>query len=60
MLRAFDDLSTPLVADACVRTGVPVRAAPSGIGSVVAATGSPAARYGRARDAAHQRGTCGP
>ena len=36
MLKAFADLSTPLVADACVRTGVPLRAAPSGIGSVVA------------------------
>ncbi len=36
MQKAFADLSTPLVADACVRTGVPLRAAPSGISSVVA------------------------
>ncbi|MFF4664493.1 RraA family protein [Streptomyces sp. NPDC001279] len=34
MLRVFDDLSTPLVADACLRTGVPLRAAPAGIGAV--------------------------
>jgi 4-hydroxy-4-methyl-2-oxoglutarate aldolase len=36
MLEAFADLSTPLVADACVRCGVPLRAAPSGIRAVVA------------------------
>lgn len=35
MLEAFTDLSTPLVADACVRSGVPLRAAPPGIGGVV-------------------------
>jgi 4-hydroxy-4-methyl-2-oxoglutarate aldolase len=35
MLNAFADLSTPLVADACVRHGVPLRAAPPGIGAVV-------------------------
>src|SRR4051812_5067053 len=35
MLAAFEDLSTPLVADACVRTGVPLRAAPAGIAPVV-------------------------
>ncbi len=35
MLEAFADLSTPLVADACVRSGVPLRAAPPGIGAVV-------------------------
>ncbi|MFF9075446.1 hypothetical protein ACF1FX_23815 [Streptomyces sp. NPDC014646] len=34
MLRVFDDLSTPLVADACLRSGVPLRAAPAGIGAV--------------------------
>ncbi|MCZ4119751.1 RraA family protein [Streptomyces sp. H39-S7] len=32
---AFADLSTPLMADACVRAGVPLRVAPPGIGSVV-------------------------
>jgi len=31
----FDDLSTPLVADACIRCGVPLRAAPPGIRAVV-------------------------
>ena len=28
MLMEFDGLSTPLVADACVRAGVPLRVAP--------------------------------
>jgi 4-hydroxy-4-methyl-2-oxoglutarate aldolase len=36
MLEAFADLSTPLVADACLRCGVPLRTAPPGIGAVVA------------------------
>lgn len=35
MLEAFADLSTPLVADACVRRDVPLRAAPAGIRPVV-------------------------
>ncbi|MFJ9641889.1 RraA family protein [Streptomyces sp. NPDC004244] len=35
MLKDFADLSTPLVADACVRTGLPLRVAPPGIGAVV-------------------------
>ncbi|MYV97838.1 RraA family protein [Streptomyces sp. SID3343] len=35
MSKAFADLSTPLVADACVRNGVPLRAAPTGIGPVL-------------------------
>src|SRR6266536_449096 len=35
MLKAFADLSTPLVADACVRSDMPLRAAPPGIGAVV-------------------------
>jgi regulator of RNase E activity RraA len=35
VLTAFADLSTPLVADACVRCDVPLRAAPPGIGAVV-------------------------
>ena len=34
--RGHAGLSTPLVADACVRCGVPVRAAPAGIRAVVA------------------------
>ena len=37
MLETFADLSTPLVADACIRSGVPLRAAPPGIAAVVAA-----------------------
>jgi len=36
VLEAFVGLSTPLVADACLRCGVPVRAAPAGIRAVVA------------------------
>src|ERR671933_2737561 len=34
-MRIFADLSTPLVADACIRCDVPLRAAPPGIGAVV-------------------------
>ncbi len=36
MLEEFADLSTALVADACVRCGIPLRAAHPGIGAVVA------------------------
>ncbi|MBQ1075778.1 RraA family protein [Micromonospora sp. C31] len=35
MPKRFADLSTPLIADACVRLGVPLRAAPAGIRAVV-------------------------
>ncbi len=35
-LACFAELSTPLVADACVRLGVPLRAAPAGVLPVVA------------------------
>ncbi|MER7459246.1 RraA family protein [Micromonospora sp. NPDC126480] len=35
MRERFADLSTPLVADACVRLGVPLRVAPAGIRPVV-------------------------
>ena len=35
MLTEFGGLSTPLVADACIRSGVPLRVAPPGIGAVV-------------------------
>jgi regulator of RNase E activity RraA len=50
-LSAFADLSTPLVADACLRTGVPLRAAPPGIVPVVpghrlAGRALPARHYG--------------
>jgi regulator of RNase E activity RraA len=51
MLEEFTDLSTPLVADACVRRGVPLRAAPPGIVAVVpgrriAGRALPARHYG--------------
>jgi 4-hydroxy-4-methyl-2-oxoglutarate aldolase len=51
VLDAFADLSTPLVADACIRCGVPIRAAPPGIGPVVsgsrvAGRAVPARHYG--------------
>jgi 4-hydroxy-4-methyl-2-oxoglutarate aldolase len=51
MLEAFADLSTPLVADACVRQDVPLRAAPPGIAAVVsgrriAGRALPARHYG--------------
>jgi 4-hydroxy-4-methyl-2-oxoglutarate aldolase len=51
MLEAFAELSTPLVADACVRHGVPLRAAPAGIVAVVprrriAGRALPARHYG--------------
>ena len=49
MLDAFAGLSTPLVADACVRCGVPPRAAPAGIRAVV--SGQRVA--GRVRPARH-------
>ena len=45
MLKQFEGLSTPLVADACVRLGVGARVAPVGVaagssGRVVRATGT--------------------
>jgi 4-hydroxy-4-methyl-2-oxoglutarate aldolase len=51
MLNAFADLSTPLVADACLRSDVPLRAAPPGIRAVVggrriAGRALPARHYG--------------
>src|ERR687886_863863 len=51
MVETFADLSTPLVADACIRRGVPLRAAPPGIaavvpGSRVAGRVLPARHYG--------------
>jgi 4-hydroxy-4-methyl-2-oxoglutarate aldolase len=51
MLKAFADLSTPLVADACIRSEVPLRAAPPGISAVVpghriAGRALPARHYG--------------
>src|SRR6202035_2734640 len=51
MLREFGGLSTPLVADACLRAGMPLRVAPRGIGAVipgqrVAGRALPARHYG--------------
>ncbi len=51
MLEPFADLSTPLIADACVRCDVPLRAAPAGIDAVVpglriAGRALPARHYG--------------
>lgn len=51
MLNAFSELSTPLVADACLRLGVPLRSAPPGIRAVspdsrVAGRVLPARHYG--------------
>ncbi|MGW4898192.1 RraA family protein [Kitasatospora sp. NPDC004240] len=51
MLKAFAELSTPLVADACVRLGVPPRPAPTGIAAVppgarVAGRALPVRHYG--------------
>jgi 4-hydroxy-4-methyl-2-oxoglutarate aldolase len=51
VLKAFTELSTPLVADACLRSDVPLRAAPAGISAVVpghrvAGRALPARHYG--------------
>ena len=51
MLTIFADLSTPLVADACLRIDVPLRAAPPGIAAIVpgrrvAGRALPARHYG--------------
>ncbi len=48
---AFRDLSTPLIADACVRLGLPLRLAPAAIrpliaGSRVAGSALPTRHYG--------------
>ncbi|MDQ6710922.1 MAG: RraA family protein [Candidatus Dormibacteraeota bacterium] len=51
MLQQFVEVSTPLVADACIRIGVPLRVAPPGIHAVrpgqrVAGRALPARHYG--------------
>ncbi|MFJ3903799.1 RraA family protein [Streptomyces sp. NPDC090025] len=51
MLKRFAELSTPLVADACVRLGVPLRAAPAGVvpvlpGRRIAGRALPVRHYG--------------
>ena len=48
MLDRFAELSTPLIADACIRSGVPLRVAPAGIRGVVQGS-----RAGRALPARH-------
>ena len=49
--KAFLELSTPLIADACLRLSIPLRIAPSGIGpliseSHIAGKVLPATHYG--------------
>src|ERR1700722_20553935 len=51
LLAEFAGLSTPLVADACIRREVPLRVAPPGIGAVIpgrqiAGRARPARHYG--------------
>jgi 4-hydroxy-4-methyl-2-oxoglutarate aldolase len=51
MVAEFGGLSTPLVADACIRAGAPLRVAPPGIGAVIpgqriAGRALPARHYG--------------
>jgi 4-hydroxy-4-methyl-2-oxoglutarate aldolase len=51
VLDRFAELSTPLIADACIRSGVPLRVAPAGIrglvpGQRVAGRALPARHYG--------------
>lgn len=51
VLETFADLTAPLVADACIRCGVPLRVAPAGIGAVdagcrIAGRALPARHYG--------------
>lgn len=65
MLTTFADLSTPLVADACVRLGVPLRVAPAGIGAVVpghriAGRALPARHYGSVDVFLEAYGLAGP
>ena len=52
MLTKFGGLSTPLVADACIGAGVPLRFAPPGIGAVIPGQRSPG---GRSRPPLRQR-----
>lgn len=49
--NAFSELSTPLIADACLRLGIPIRVAPPGIhvlpeGSHIAGRVLPVRHYG--------------
>jgi hypothetical protein len=52
VLKTFADLSTPLVADACLRRDVPLLAAPPGVRTMISGHGIagralPARHYGR-------------
>jgi 4-hydroxy-4-methyl-2-oxoglutarate aldolase len=65
MLTEFGDLSTPLVADACVRSGVPLRAGPPGIGPAaagqrIAGRALPARHYGSVDVFLEALGQAGP
>jgi regulator of RNase E activity RraA len=65
MLEGFAGLSTPLVADACLRVGVPLRVAPPGIAAVVpgrpiAGRALPARHYGSVDVFLEALGTAGP
>jgi 4-hydroxy-4-methyl-2-oxoglutarate aldolase len=50
---SFSELSTPLIADGCLRRGVPLRVAPPGIAAVAAGAGAGATIAGRALPARH-------
>jgi 4-hydroxy-4-methyl-2-oxoglutarate aldolase len=65
MLETFADLSAPLVADACVRCGVPPRVAPAGLAPVIAGgriagRARPARHYGSVDVFLEAIGTAGP
>ena len=65
ILTEFAGLSTPLVADACIRRNVPLRVAPPGIGAVVpgqqiAGRAVPARHYGSVDVFLEALGSAGP
>ena len=65
MSLVFDDLSTPLLADACVRLGVPLRVAPPGVvpvtpGQRIAGRVLPARHYGSVDVFLEAYGRAGP
>ncbi|MFF2352276.1 RraA family protein [Kitasatospora sp. NPDC058115] len=65
VVKRFAELSTPLVADACVRLGVPVRVAPAGVravvpGSRVAGRVLPVRHYGSVDVFLEAYGAAGP
>jgi regulator of RNase E activity RraA len=65
MMKEFEDLSTPLIADACVRKGIPARVAPHGIrpvtgGQRVAGRVLPVRHYGSVDVFLEAYGTASP